>query len=69
MDEISIVEQLGMVTSSTVFDLLDKNFSNVITVLRKLENFGVLTIEEFHHDCGIRKIYIENEIHKSIFTD
>jgi len=67
MDEEQFIDKVGMATSSSFCSRVDKADATIKKYLKRLAKFQIIQIEEFHGGCGIRNIYIKDEIHKDIF--
>lgn len=65
MDELKLIEDLGVVTSSEVKEILQKGRS-VINQLNKLEFLQEIKIIIFHTDKIRRRVYVSNEVYKSL---
>ncbi len=67
MDELKIVEKLGIVTSSTVQSFIDKNIQSIIKQLNSFEKIGEIKIINTRRARGgERRYYMTNEMYNII---
>jgi len=68
MDELKVVEKLGIAKSSTIHNFVDRDLRNLIKTLNQMEKYGELKIIVVHYNRGVKKYYIKNEIYANYFN-
>ena len=62
-DELAIINKLGMVTSSELQEMIDKNIRTIIRNLNRLNNANYIHIVLFNTEKIRRRLYINEEIY------
>jgi len=68
MDELQVVEKLGIAKSSTIHSYLDKSILGTIKCLNTLERFEEIKIVIIHYNKGTKRLYLKNEIYQDYFN-
>ena len=69
MDELEVIQHLGMATSHDVFEEVGKALGNIRRQLDWWENMGEIKLIKVSTPEGSKIVYFENEIHKILFND
>ena len=69
MDELEVIQKLGVATSQVLVNILKKPRQNVIGCLNTLEKLKEIRIVELsYHKCE-RRLYMTNEIYRDYFKE
>lgn len=67
MNELQLLQKLGMATSPELQQILEKSIQATIRQLNKLEMLGEIKIIIFSSIKHRRRIYITNELYDNLF--
>lgn len=65
-EELKILKELGIATSTEVGEFAKKNIRNVIKGLNKLELYGEIKIMVFQSLNQKKRLYVTNEIYHNL---
>jgi len=68
MDELQVVEKLGIAKSSTIHTFINRGIGNLIKTLNQMERYGEIKIVILHYHRGTKKLYMKNEIYQNYFN-
>lgn len=70
MDELEVIEKLGIAKSSTIHLMIDKSIVNTIKQLNSLEKVGEIKVVVLSKPFkGMRKVYMKNEVYRDMFEN
>lgn len=70
MNELTIIQKKGIVTTSDLFKQLEKGIRSIIKQCNSLAEYGMIAIIECRKNTtynGTRRYYMKNEIYKNCF--
>jgi hypothetical protein len=62
-EELKIIQKMGIITSSELQELIDKNIRTIIRNLNRLEEWGDIKIMIFKTDKIRRRLYVDEEVY------
>jgi len=68
MDELGVIEKLGIAKSSTIHSSVDKTLVSMIKFLKRMEKYGEIKIVVVHYHKGTKKLYMKDEIYRDYFN-
>jgi len=64
-EELKTIQKMGMITSTELQELVDKNIRTIIRNLNRLEEWGDIKIIIFKSDKIRRRLYINEEVYNN----